>query len=116
MDYEEVIEVMGWDYSSIWVLTKQFFDENKLTDKYTEFLRTKAKEEDEMCKDTGPEDPIECSLCSGLAGLMGVLGNRAHYRCRGCGAEFSKQIESMEEAWGKHTSTLEESPKKSSSS
>ena len=35
-----------------------------------------------------PEPPV-CLTCCGPAGSMGVLGNREHFRCRDCGAEFS---------------------------
>lgn len=32
------------------------------------------------------EEPKECPACGGEAGLMGMLGTRAHYNCRNCGA------------------------------
>lgn len=35
-----------------------------------------------------------CPLCgSPAAGLLGVLGNREHYRCQGCGGQFSREVE-----------------------
>lgn len=31
-----------------------------------------------------------CPICDGEAGLLGHLGYRAHYACRNCGMQFSK--------------------------
>jgi DNA-directed RNA polymerase subunit RPC12/RpoP len=31
-----------------------------------------------------------CGICKGPLVLLGKLGNLKHYRCRNCGAQFSK--------------------------
>jgi transposase-like protein len=31
-----------------------------------------------------------CPYCDGQATLLGVLGHTQHFRCRDCGADFSK--------------------------
>lgn len=44
------------------------------------------------------EDPApECSACGGPLVELGALGNRMHYRCRNCGADFSADISQQEE-------------------
>lgn len=37
------------------------------------------------------ESVPECPQCSGPGQPLGQLGNRKHYRCRNCGADFSKE-------------------------
>lgn len=32
---------------------------------------------------------LHCPLCEGSGQLLGILGNRRHFRCRNCGADFS---------------------------
>jgi len=32
---------------------------------------------------------VQCEICGGPVGLLGVLGNTTWGRCRNCGAEFS---------------------------
>jgi tRNA(Ile2) C34 agmatinyltransferase TiaS len=34
---------------------------------------------------------VRCKLCGGPTTLLGVLGALLHYRCRSCGAMFSKR-------------------------
>lgn len=36
---------------------------------------------------------MDCKICEGQCGLLGVLGRRAHYQCRDCGAQFSALVE-----------------------
>jgi tRNA(Ile2) C34 agmatinyltransferase TiaS len=31
-----------------------------------------------------------CPICPGSGNLLGALGRTKHYRCRDCGAEFSR--------------------------
>jgi tRNA(Arg) A34 adenosine deaminase TadA len=38
---------------------------------------------------TLPDELESCSMCAGLAILMGILGKKAWYRCQNCGIEFS---------------------------
>lgn len=35
---------------------------------------------------------MSCDYCEGPCTPMGVLGRRAHFRCRDCGLEFSLQL------------------------
>jgi hypothetical protein len=42
--------------------------------------------------DGGCEPQARCPVCSGIGYLMGTLGRKCHYRCRGCGIEFSHNI------------------------
>jgi hypothetical protein len=37
------------------------------------------------------ERPKPCEICGGPTGLLGTLGNRKHFQCRNCGAEFSRK-------------------------
>ena len=37
-----------------------------------------------------------CPECRAINGALGVLGNRTHYRCRDCGAEYSARVEPYE--------------------
>ena len=39
---------------------------------------------------------MNCELCQGELMLLGVLGNKAHFRCRHCGAVCSQEITEME--------------------
>lgn len=34
-----------------------------------------------------------CPMCSGHASFIGFLGDRANFRCRDCGADFSHYVE-----------------------
>jgi len=48
-----------------------------------------------------PEDEsMQCSLCGGEAQHLGDLGARSHYRCKGCGMDFSLVHEKGPEQWG----------------
>jgi tRNA(Ile2) C34 agmatinyltransferase TiaS len=38
-----------------------------------------------------------CGICGGELVLMGQLGRKAHFRCRACGMEWSKDIEEEED-------------------
>jgi predicted amidophosphoribosyltransferase len=33
-----------------------------------------------------------CQVCNGALNLLGILGNREHYNCQQCGAEFSYDL------------------------
>ena len=33
-----------------------------------------------------------CELCGGTLNLLGVLGDKEHYNCQQCGAEFSVNL------------------------
>lgn len=33
-----------------------------------------------------------CALCSGPLALLGELGNLRHYRCRHCGADWTRPV------------------------
>lgn len=35
-------------------------------------------------------EPVSCLSCGGEARELGTLGKRTHYRCRNCGADFSR--------------------------
>lgn len=37
-----------------------------------------------------------CSACGGELVTLGILGNRAHYRCRNCGWQQSQVIDCCE--------------------
>lgn len=37
------------------------------------------------------EEPVDCPMCGGLAGILGQLGSLTHYTCRNCGAQFSSE-------------------------
>jgi len=39
------------------------------------------------------DDSPMCPICEGTGGLMGILGNLAHFRCIGCGMEFSHNLD-----------------------
>lgn len=45
--------------------------------------------EQEMEQDASADD---CVMCGGPLQLLGSLGSRAHYRCRGCGMECSRAL------------------------
>ncbi len=56
------------------------------------------KERNKLVADAAEGDPGEehedecirpCPMCPGLGYRMGRLGNKIHFRCRDCGAEFS---------------------------
>ena len=34
---------------------------------------------------------MQCSICGGPLGILGMLGNLIHYLCRNCGMQFSKR-------------------------
>lgn len=36
-------------------------------------------------------DLLNCSLCNGDLSFIGALGKMNHYRCEGCGMQFSKE-------------------------
>ena len=36
---------------------------------------------------------MNCPLCDSPASLLGMLGQLAHFICRNCGAQFSKEYE-----------------------
>lgn len=40
---------------------------------------------------------MECEVCGGHAEILGVLGSRAHFCCRGCGLECSELVPQFEE-------------------
>ena len=40
---------------------------------------------------------LECPVCYGEVGIVGVLGWRVHCQCRHCGIEFSKDLKEMDE-------------------
>lgn len=54
----------------------------------TEFFQ--AEDEPEEPEEQPDLDEFFCAQCQGEQVKMGVLGNRAHYRCRRCGWEESK--------------------------
>jgi tRNA(Ile2) C34 agmatinyltransferase TiaS len=33
----------------------------------------------------------DCPACGGAAAFLGTLGQREHFRCRACGADFSAE-------------------------
>jgi len=41
--------------------------------------------------------PTECPVCGGPGMYLGSLGNKEHFRCRNCGAEFSRDKGTGEE-------------------
>lgn len=38
-------------------------------------------------------DSPMCPVCEGMGGLMGILGNLAHFRCIDCGMGFSYNLD-----------------------
>ena len=38
-------------------------------------------------------DICYCPVCGGPGVELGRLGNRAHYRCRNCGIDFSHEVD-----------------------
>lgn len=38
-----------------------------------------------------------CSICGAIAWCIGILGQRAHFRCEGCGCEFSVAVNEIPE-------------------
>lgn len=42
------------------------------------------------CEDEDVEEPVDCPMCGGKAGVLGVLGRRVHYWCLACGMQFSR--------------------------
>lgn len=46
------------------------------------------------CEDCAAEDvePVACSMCGGECAPLGCLGMRAHYRCRNCGMDQSREV------------------------
>lgn len=59
-----------------------------LHDTGTEPWNADTDREDEMNADAIAPS---CPMCDGPGNLLGQLGNRVHYRCRNCGADFSVQ-------------------------
>lgn len=41
-------------------------------------------------------DTWPCAVCGGEVGVLGVLGNLVHTRCRACGAQFSSELDDSE--------------------
>lgn len=42
------------------------------------------------------DDTIDCPVCGGPATPLGVLGNRAHFRCRDCGMTFNVEVDEVD--------------------
>lgn len=46
---------------------------------------------------TMPDDFASCPQCAGTPMLLGVMGTRAHYRCRMCGWDWNETFTDEQE-------------------
>lgn len=50
---------------------------------------------------------ITCPTCWGPAIPMGILGTRAHFRCRNCGDQWSLDVQGLEEVFDEEPDTAD---------
>ncbi len=50
-----------------------------------------------MCVDCFDGDTVQCPACNRVQPehecVMGTLGSLVHFRCRGCGMDFSREVQ-----------------------
>lgn len=51
-----------------------------------------AEDDDEEVKHSPADELLTCRACGGELVALGILGNRAHFRCRACGLDSSVEI------------------------
>ena len=44
----------------------------------------------EVLAEEAIEEPAGCPVCGGPAPILGIMGQRVHYRCQDCGMEFGR--------------------------
>lgn len=67
--------------------------DHSVRDAMVVFLRRAAEIRAREANDELPCDGISCTCCNGPLVPLGTLGVRAHYRCRDCGLDQSREVE-----------------------
>lgn len=66
---------------------------SEATDDYANDYRDRGNGPGEYMDFDDNDDEMDCPVCNTPNGPMGYLGKLAHFRCRNCGAQYSRKIE-----------------------